>query len=76
MWEKLGGLAAIVVAVAVLCLISAFEPPTYVQILCGVGGSFICLLGVVFLFAQEQILKKDRKGQKPSKGGQTTRTTA
>ena len=67
MWEKLGGLATIAVGVAVLCLISVFEPPTYVQILCGLGGSFFFLLGVVFLFSEGQILTKDRKVKKAPK---------
>jgi hypothetical protein len=69
MWEKLGGLATIAVAVAVLCLISVFEPPVYVQILCGLGGSFICLCGIVFLFSEGQILTKDRKVKKAPKVG-------
>jgi hypothetical protein len=69
MWEKLGGLAAIAVAVTVLCLISVFEPPTYVQIVCALIGSFICLCGVVFLFSEGQILTKDRKGKKAPKVG-------
>ena len=67
MWERLGGLAAIAVAVTVLCLISVFEPPTYIQILCGVGGSIVCLFGVVFLFSEGQILTKDRKVKKAPK---------
>jgi hypothetical protein len=53
----------------VLCLISVFEPPVYVQILCGLGGSFICLCGIVFLFAEGQILTKDRKVKKVPKVG-------
>lgn len=69
MWEKLGGLATIGVAVTVLCLISVFEPPTYVQILCGLGGSIVFLLGVVFLFSEGQILTKDRKVKKALKVG-------
>ena len=69
MWEKLGGLATIIVAVTVLCLISVFEPPTYVQILCGLGGTFVFLLGVVFLFSEGQILTKDRKVKKAPKVG-------
>ena len=64
MWEKLGGLAAIAVAATVLCLISVFEPPTYVQILCGLGGSVVFLFGIVFLFAEGRILTKDRKAKK------------
>jgi uncharacterized membrane protein YraQ (UPF0718 family) len=69
MWEKLGGLATIVVGVTLLCLISVFEPPTYVQILCGLGGSFVFLIGVVFLFSEGQILTKDRKVKKAPKVG-------
>ena len=64
MWEKLGGLATIGVAVTVLCLISVFEPPTYVQIICALGGAIVFLLGVVFLFSEGQILTKDRKVKK------------
>ena len=69
MLEKLSGLATIAVAVTVLCLISVFEPPTYVQILCGLGGSLVFLLGVVFLFSEGQILTKDRKVKKAPKVG-------
>jgi hypothetical protein len=72
MWEKLGGLASIAVAVTVLCLISVFEPPTYVQILCGFGGAIVFLFGVVFLFAQDRIFTKDRKFKKaPEVEGRT-----
>jgi hypothetical protein len=67
MWEKLGGLATIGVAVTVLCLISVFEPPTYVQIICALGGAIVFLLGVVFLFSEGQILTKDRKVKKAPK---------
>ena len=67
MLEKLGGLATMVLAVTVVCLISVFEPPTYVQILCGLGGTFVFLLGVVFLFSEGQILTKDRKVKKAPK---------
>jgi hypothetical protein len=69
MWEKLGGLATMAVAVAVLCLISVFEPPVYIQILCGLAGSIVCLMGIVFLFSEGQILTKDRKGKKAPKVG-------
>ena len=69
MWEKLGGLATIVIAIAVLSLIHAFDPPTFVQILCAVGGSIVCLFGIVFLFSEGQILRKDRKVKKAPKVG-------
>jgi hypothetical protein len=69
MWEKLGGLATIGVAVTVLCLISVFEPPVYVQILLGIGGSIVFLFGVVFVFSEGQILTKDRKVKKAPKVG-------
>jgi hypothetical protein len=64
MWERLGGVAAIAVAVTVLCLISVLEPPIYVQIFCALAGSIVCLVGVVFLFAETKILTKDRKVKK------------
>ena len=69
MWEKLGGVATIVVAVAALCLISVFEPPTFVQIICAFAGSIVCLIGVVFTFAEGQIFTKDRKVKTATKAG-------
>jgi len=69
MLEKLSGLATIAVAVTVLCFISVFEPPTFVQIICAIGGSLVFLFGVVFLFAEGQILTKGRKVKKAPKVG-------
>ena len=66
--EKLGGLAAIVVAVTGLALISVFQPPTFVQIICAFVGSVICLIGVVFLFSEGQILKDRRVKRAPKVG--------
>jgi hypothetical protein len=67
MWEKLGGVATIVVAVAGLSLISIYEPPTFVQIICALAGSFVCLVGVVFTFAEGQIF--EHRGKKAPKVG-------
>jgi len=67
MLEKLGGLAIIVVAATVLALVSIFQPPTFVQIIVALAGSIVFLVGVVFLFAEGQILTKDRRGKKASK---------
>jgi len=58
MLEKLGGFAAIVVAATALCLISVFEPPTFVQIICAFVGAFVCLVGIVFVFAEGPILEE------------------
>ncbi len=69
MWEKLGGVAVIIIAVVVLSLISIFEPPTFVQIILGLAGSVVCLVGVVFAFAEGQILTKDRRDKKTPKVG-------
>jgi hypothetical protein len=69
MLEKLGGLVTIAVAVGALCLISIFEPPTFVQIICAFAGSIVCLIGVVFLFSEGQILTKDFKIKKAPKVG-------
>jgi hypothetical protein len=60
MLEKLGGVVTIVIAVTALCLISVLEPPTFVQIICALLGSIVCLFGVVFLFAEGQILEHRR----------------
>ena len=68
MLEKLGGLAAIVVAVTGLALISVFKPPTFVQIICALVGSVVCLIGVVFLFSEGQILKDRRVKTAPKVG--------
>jgi len=32
-------------------------------------GSFVCLIGIVFLFAEGQIFTKDRRVKKPPKVG-------
>jgi hypothetical protein len=68
MGEKLGGVATIVIAVAGLALISIFEPPTFVQIICALAGSVVCLIGVVFAFAEGSILEA-RRGNKVPKVG-------
>jgi hypothetical protein len=68
MWEKMGGVATIVVAVAGLALISIFEPPTFVQIICALVGSFVCLVGVVFTFAEGQIFEHNRGKKAPKVG--------
>jgi len=67
MWEKLGGLATIVVSITGLYLISVFRPPTFVQIICALVGSFVCLIGVVFMFSEGQILTKGRRVKKAPK---------
>ena len=55
--EKLGGVATIIVGVAALCIIRVFDPPVFVQIICAFVGSIICLIGIVFCFAEGAILK-------------------
>jgi hypothetical protein len=69
MLEKLGGVATIVVAIAGLSLISIFEPPTFVQIICALAGAVVCLIGVVFAFAEGSILEARRAAKKASKVG-------
>ena len=69
MLEKLGGFLTIVIAVAGLAMISAFQPPTYIQIIGALVGSMVCLVGVVFMFAEGQIFVKDRKGKTAHKVG-------
>jgi hypothetical protein len=66
MLEKLGGVIVIVVAVTGLVLISVFEPPTFVQIICAFVGAFVCLIGIVFVFSEGSILE-EHWGKKASK---------
>ncbi len=68
MLEKVGGFLTIVIAVAGLAIISAFQPPTYVQIIGALVGSMVCLVGVVFMFAEGQIFEH-RQGKKAPKVG-------
>lgn len=69
MLEKLGGFLTIVIAITGLALISAFQPPIYVQIIGAFVGSMVCLVGVVFMFAEGQIFTKDRGGKTAPKVG-------
>lgn len=66
MLEKLGGFVTIVVAVMGLALISVFKPPVFVQIICAFVGAFICLIGIVIVFAEGSILE-ERWGKKAPK---------
>jgi hypothetical protein len=64
--EKLGGLVTIIAAGAALYLISDLKPPIFVQIICAFAGSVLCLIGIVFLFAEGPILE-ERWGRKAPK---------
>jgi hypothetical protein len=66
MLEKLGGFLTIVIAITGLAFISAYKPPTYVQIIGALVGSMVCLVGVVFMFAEGQIFEhgRDKKASK------------
>ncbi|MCE5264123.1 MAG: hypothetical protein LLG97_11385 [Deltaproteobacteria bacterium] len=64
--EKLGGVVAILVAAAVLYLTSTLKPPVLLQIICAFAGSGVCLIGIVFLFAEGSILE-ERWGRKATK---------
>ena len=58
MLDKLCGGLIIIAAVTGLVLISVFEPPTFVQIICAFVGAFVCLVGIVFVFAEGSILEE------------------
>lgn len=63
MLEKLGGIAIIAVAIAVLALISVFDPPVLIQVSCALIGSFVCLLGIVVLFSEGRVWTKGQRGK-------------
>jgi hypothetical protein len=67
MLEKLGGFFTIVIAIAGLALVSAYQPPTWMQIVLAFVGSTVCLVGVVFMFAEGRIFEKGRGGKTPPK---------
>ncbi len=69
MLEKLGGLVTIIVAITGLCLISVFEPPTFVQIICAFVGAFVCLIGIVIVFSEGPILTSSRRVKTAPKVG-------
>jgi hypothetical protein len=56
MVEKVVGVFVIVIAITILYLISVFRPPTFIQIICAIFGSIVCLIGVVIIFAEGPIL--------------------
>lgn len=75
--EKMLGAGVILVAFAVLALISHLEPPTFVQIIAAFAGSVVCLIGIVIAFAEYPIWLKERQGKKAavSKAGEALRET-
>jgi hypothetical protein len=68
MLEKLGGFLTIVIAVTGLALISVYQPPVYAQIILALVGSVVCLVGVVFMFAEGQIFEHRRAKKAPKVG--------
>ena len=77
MLEKLGGFVTIVIAVTGLALISVFEPPTFVQIICAFIGAFICLIGIVIVFSEGPIFTSARRQAKSiPQVGKTSKGTA
>jgi len=77
MLEKLGGVVAIVVAFVVLWLISTFQPPIFVQIICAFVGALICLIGIVIVFSEGPIFTSARRQAKSiPQVGETSKGTA
>jgi hypothetical protein len=60
--QKLMGVAIIAVAVAILALVSVFDPPTLVQIGIAFVGSIVCLVGIVVVFSEYPIEIKEVLG--------------
>ena len=64
MLEKLLGFVTIVVAFVALWLISAFQPPIFVQIICAFVGAFVCLIGIVIVFSEGPVFTSARRQAK------------
>jgi hypothetical protein len=60
--QKLVGVVIIAVAVAILALVSVFDPPTLVQICIAFVGSLVCLIGIVVVFSEYPIEIKEVLG--------------
>jgi hypothetical protein len=66
MWEKLGGLAIIIVAFVSLYIISTLNLYILIKIIFAFCGTIIALIGIVILFAEGSILEEHR-GRNASK---------
>ena len=66
MWEKLGGLAIIIVAFIALYITSTLNLSIFIKIIFAFCGTIIALIGIVILFAEGSILE-EHWGRKASK---------
>ncbi len=66
MWEKLGGLAIIIVAFIALFITSTLNISVFIKIIFAFFGTVIALIGIVILFAEGSILE-EHWGRKASK---------
>jgi hypothetical protein len=69
MIEKMGGVAAMVASFAVMAGLRELNLPVFITIPLVFACVMIYLGGVVFLFAEGQILTKDRGGKRTPKVG-------
>ena len=61
MLEKLGGGLTIIAGATGLYFLSVFRPPILLQIICAFVCVLVCLVGIVFLFAEGSILEERKK---------------
>ncbi len=61
MWEKIAGAVAVVIAMPMLGFFKAMGLPTLLLIPLGIACTFVSLIGVIFLFSQGTILKRQQR---------------
>ena len=58
MWEKLGGVATIIIAFVGLYVTSALNLSLFIKIIFAFVGTIIALIGIVILFAEGSIIEE------------------
>ncbi|MEK7826297.1 MAG: hypothetical protein AAB299_00940 [Thermodesulfobacteriota bacterium] len=69
MLEKLGGTVAMIGSIAAMAGLNMLNLPVFITALLVFVCVMIYLGGIVFLFAEGQILTRDRWGKRPPKVG-------
>jgi hypothetical protein len=76
MLEKLAAAVTIAGTFVALCVIKMMDLPIFITVPLSIVAVIICLIGIVFLFAEGTILPSARRVEKAPKAGETLKETA